>query len=514
MGINNFIKWIEKIHPTTIVNKNRFEHIYIDLNIIMHRVSIGVPNETELLNRIINSIKSILGWVKPTKSVTFAADGIAPFAKMELQRKRRLNHALKYNKANYNNSTLSPLIFTPGTYWMESLDFHLREYFTKINNDRNINVHVNIKGGGEAELKLINQLQKNGQIIEYANDSHCIFSSDSDIYLIAAMSCVPNIYINNNKIVYSISDLIQSIKQKLHFSEVNSGINMISKDFGLLSLFLGNDYLPKLGYITFEDLINAYIKLSQVYDLHLVSNDNTLNKDAMVYFLRFITIDLKESGMGRLVLEDDVNVDYSNYITGVIWCYNQYLYAKCDKLDYLCKSTTVINPFGLLLWFEKDMYNINVINDALKSNDEYNIIDNDIYGTIIMPEVGVKFINYNRRMEYTDEDKIKVENLYELERCATCRDYRNQIREINKIYEQTTNSDDKTKLKKKITTINKNYHEHNINHKPLCLDQILELVKILKRSQREFIKKEPIKLELNNTPKQLNKFSINKQYMF
>src|SRR5437870_4638373 len=130
MGINKFFTWMRKSYSSSVLplssSQTIYDHVYIDINVILHRIIGHSPTEDILLEKLCSYINNILKFSKPTKTLTFATDGIAPFAKLIVQRKRRLN----YFRANKKCiPEINPLCFTPGTYFMNSLSVKLSDFF-------------------------------------------------------------------------------------------------------------------------------------------------------------------------------------------------------------------------------------------------------------------------------------------------------------------------------------------------------------------------------------------------
>lgn len=126
----------------------KVEYLYVDFNPIIYLAlghlqstqSLSGMNssqiEAKLISTIIDSIKHIVNvLVKPTKLVYIAIDGPAPKCKLVTQRARRYKgiyeeYVKSEIRSKYDNATELPnwekASITPGTAFMESLDFSLR----------------------------------------------------------------------------------------------------------------------------------------------------------------------------------------------------------------------------------------------------------------------------------------------------------------------------------------------------------------------------------------------------
>ena len=146
MGITNFNKWLSTNYPSvhTTINYKEYDNVYIDINPILHVSISKAKNEKDLIKRIIWLIDEILKHIMPKKRLIFSTDGIPAFAKMILQRERRIGMVKNLEIKNTNNF-INPIILTPGTDFMINLPKLLEEYFMSLKNKYNI--------GGSSETK-------------------------------------------------------------------------------------------------------------------------------------------------------------------------------------------------------------------------------------------------------------------------------------------------------------------------------------------------------------------------
>ena len=93
MGIQKFHSWLKQNYYSAIYEFNNYsyDHIYIDLNFILHRIISYVSTEDELYKRLEYKLTSIISNNIPRKSINLAADGSATYAKILLQKKLTIN---------------------------------------------------------------------------------------------------------------------------------------------------------------------------------------------------------------------------------------------------------------------------------------------------------------------------------------------------------------------------------------------------------------------------------------
>jgi 5'-3' exonuclease len=105
MGITGFYSWITANYPDSFVKLNKpifFNHIYIDLNYLLHMCVYNSPNIKVTVKKIETMILDICSNHHAIDTINICCDGSAPLAKLFLQRIRRLQEArtMIYNKDN------------------------------------------------------------------------------------------------------------------------------------------------------------------------------------------------------------------------------------------------------------------------------------------------------------------------------------------------------------------------------------------------------------------------------
>ena len=140
MGIPSYFSYIVKNHSNIIKKYTDFlitkkiNNLYIDSNSIiydaLYQIKMEVYNKKEfeniLLKKICEKIVEYINIIKPTDIVFIAFDGVAPFAKMEQQRNRRVKSVLERNilKEVQDKETLpwDKTAITPGTKFMTKMN--------------------------------------------------------------------------------------------------------------------------------------------------------------------------------------------------------------------------------------------------------------------------------------------------------------------------------------------------------------------------------------------------------
>lgn len=361
MGILNYTKWLKTNYANSFKPKwlYYYDHIYIDINYILHYVFYGTQNEEEIFYKFFSVIDRLLFNQNPIKSITFVGDGPAPLAKMLLQKKRRSTMTIKDH---------SPIIFSPNTIFMDTIGKKIEEYGEKIKKVFGTEVIIDINNVGEGELKIKNYLLKNLN----NNDTNLIVSSDADVIVMCSNSDIQNlnyIYIMvdiKTTNILKLGDIIES-----HFKTINKSINY-NDDFVLVSLLMGNDYLPSLSCSNLDNYWKAYDNLMllnpEYTEIGLIDNEGNINKNVFMDYL----IEVHDLYNKKYIFKynekynnTNINKIYKNYLDGLTWCFHMYKNGQCMRYNYYYKYDISITPIDL----------INVISN----NEDYCKLDRNVF---------------------------------------------------------------------------------------------------------------------------------------
>lgn len=467
MGIGKFHKWLYHAYPDCFnkINSVFYDYVYIDINCILHRIVSGSINENILFGRFYSYIDNLLKNNIPTKQLIFAIDGAAPFAKIILQRKRRLKISRNIGQQNDTLNIVGPLHFTPGTKFMKSLPEKISKYIKKIELAYKIKVDI-LVGSGEAEFKLIRKLLDITKIKN--NGNHLLVSTDADIIIMVSSIMndnIKNIYVNNLKYVISIDKLLQLHKGKVGLS------NNSNKDFMLVSLMMGNDYLPKLNYVNPDKLWDAYIYSLRNDDKGCFIGNN-LNYNFLLNLLRNIIVNLSKQWLSQFHIDDyDPNM-YKNYLDGLRWCTEIYVNGLCEQTEYMYTYDLSPHPFGLLFYLESNINKLKGSNNDIKL--EKNDVPDDVYGILILPKSSLHLLDE----EYSKKIDNKLDFLYDEELCERCIGYHKVLGDYHR---KIANSDDigKNNIRKEIGNISVQMVNHKRKHKDISIEEIIYVIKCL-----------------------------------
>lgn len=276
--IKNYKKCVEKKLPEKVTS------LFVDCNGIFHNCAqkvygygefegAGMPRQdtNTLVIEIQNKIEEILKVCAPENNFVLAPDGVAVAAKLNQQKSRRFISAATRSISFDSNQ------FTPGTDLMIKLDEKLRGWlkFNKKLLPKNI-IYSSHLDPGEGEHKIFQFIRE--KKIMNGDGAHVLYGLDSDLIVLSLLCPLEKIYLmrEDYRSLVNIDRLRELIKDKFEFEGCNR--NRLIKDFSVLIMFAGNDFLPKLPSFTkidnfMEILTRLYISTKK----HLVDESDNID---------------------------------------------------------------------------------------------------------------------------------------------------------------------------------------------------------------------------------------------
>lgn len=423
MGIEKFHSWLKNTYYNSIseYNTNPYDHVYIDLNFVLHRLVSYVSSEDELLVRVLREITFTITNNKPLKTLNLAADGAANYAKIMLQKRRRIQSSQSMSAKLHNKSnTINPLYLTPGTEFMNKFNKAIRNY-VKTLPELGFNIDVNMDLSDEpdeSEFKICRFIRKNAFMSKTSHlyDSHLILSNDADIVLIAMAQ----------KDIYGLNVIVKFNQENTYIISIDSlmgqhmesyGYNLLKRqDFVFVSLLNGNDYFPKMRYSNFNKLWDAY-KKSIADDETIVNGDGTINVKMMIKFLSsLISITQKQFSL-NIKLRDICDPHVSEYIFGIQWCISLYESGDYPTYDYIYSGNS-IHPASILLYI---LLNNKMSIDIQKQQCEK--IPSKLYPILVLP-YSAKHLIPNKYHSLLDNE---LNYMYDEEFCKKCAKFRDHL---------------------------------------------------------------------------------------
>ena len=402
MGINGFQQYLKKKYPQSFSYKwsITYDNLYIDLNYVLHNVSYLLDDVDEIIKKTLDYIKNVIISIKPQKRIIIMADGLAPLAKMILQRKRRINSMNRHN---------IDLNFTVGTKFMLVLEKCIIDFCEQVKQKYDLTYIIDIKGIGEGEVKIkynLNILHN-----ENINDTHIVYSSDSDVILLL-ITCV-----NPNKIYQKINKMEILHYGTLYDKHIEDNGNTVSSkyDFVFFNLLMGNDYLPKIYYLTFDKIWSSYKKVSYLYPNGIISNFDknnlTIDIDFITAVIHNIMKVMRKNMYSLFDYKQFCDKSYPKYVEGLLWCMTMYSLGYCHDNTYIYEKNTYLHIMGL-------MY-------AITFRNSYNIVKSidlnpDCCSILLLP---IQFKHLLKKEQILIADKLNdlYPIIYEESNCLKCK---------------------------------------------------------------------------------------------
>ena len=451
MGIKLYYKWMRINHPMAFQSEwlDVYDHLYVDINYALHYCSYGSKTENDIIGKLIWFLNIVIHKLFPTSSITIADDGPAPLAKLILQRKRRMIPSIESD-----NVEVSPLIFTPGTSFMSSIRSKLEKYMESVKKMYNVEIKYILGNEGEAELKLKHQIMEN--MARNSQDTHIIISNDADI-----ISMFGTLDLNSLFKVFICSNIGVSLKKDTEIISIGHLINdHISKygisyscglDFTLMSIMLGNDYLPKIYYLDYDKLFSSYKETIQEH-IGLIQNNAELNIPVFTLLLKNIISKIKPCYVNKFIKSNYDSCLCENYIEGILWCLDMYMKGYCSKYNYMYENEEPPHPSALVCY-------LNRVEKCKMSDQIYPSIHPNLYTLLLLPKKALSLVHPKFR-EFAD----CCEFLYKQETCTVCHMMQGKLNELDK------ESQEYSKYQKEL-------HSHEKTHAHIFVNDITEIIK-------------------------------------
>jgi hypothetical protein len=427
MGITNFYGWIRKEYQPAIKYKwlPEYDNVYIDLNYALHYVasSTDIKSEDRIYEKLYDFISDILKKTLPRKSVFLATDGIPPISKLTLQRKRRLCKS----HSDTVETMFNTIQFTPGTKFMETLDTKMKPFFEKLFTFYNVNIETCFGKFDESEIKIKNIIMK--RLTENSKETHIVVSNDADI-VVMLMGVTDFVHLHRlfilNKTFSETHVIYLGSLITEHVKKVGCS-SFPHLDFIACCLFLGNDYIPKVGHIdvdklwlSYKDTVENIVPQGLISKPFKSSDKFSINRKFLIRML-YKCLCYSKQDIFKL---DNKKRSFYNYFDGYTWCIDMYMNGRCCRYDYFYnKMEGLPQPFSMIIALE--------INPSLlqlrKSNNRESMypLNKSLYSLLVMPKKYLYLVKEN--MDIYKKFIQKHTDIYKIENCSKCKKFKTSI---------------------------------------------------------------------------------------
>ena len=244
-----------------------------------------------MMSKVFQYLDHIFRMVRPRRLLYMAIDGVAPRAKMNQQRSRRFRSALEAEKLKAEALSKGELeasgepfdsnCITPGTAFMARLSEHLRFYVSKKQTEDPLwrKATVILSGHevrGEGEHKIMEHIRwARGEPGWDPNQTHCLYGLDADLIMLALVTHEPHFCLLREVVKFGAGANSGQPSREILRNPTDDGFlvlhigllreyldhefrgiasdlpfeydcERVIDDFVLLSMLVGNDFLPPL----------------------------------------------------------------------------------------------------------------------------------------------------------------------------------------------------------------------------------------------------------------------------
>ena len=324
MGIKNYLKYIDKEEINKI---KEYDYLYLDCNFLIHYFIYKCKNDLDLYIKTSYYFKYLFDNIQINKILYIIFDGKPDKNDPKLLTKinRSKNKIIDDSYDKQDLSYKSKIIEKYKNMIIDLLDKNIK--YNKLNFKYEINDNNN---GGEGDFKIFNEINNIDQ------DKICILSKDSDMILLSySLILKKNINI----------DIIINLRP-IEIIDVNRLINdNKSYDYILITMLLGNDYLPKISNINYESLVKTY-KIYKKDNENIIIN-NKINYDNLIIYITYL-IFYKKNKVKFNIINLDLN-RFEIYLNNLKWCLYNYgvLNISCNYKQFY-NLNNVLNIYNFI----------------------------------------------------------------------------------------------------------------------------------------------------------------------
>jgi len=357
MGLPTFFRWISERYPKCVADaikpdpqenlvkanpNEEVDNLYIDINDILHIAFHPEEAKTpdtfeECMTNLTLQIEDIVRIARPRQMIFIAFDGVAPKAKLNLQRKRRFE---KYKSSAISKKRMANLqiyrqeagleecevpksasnsnCLSPGTQFMFDASNYLSNWIQmkQLQDSFWTGLHVILSDSsspGEGEHKIMQHIRRMRKEPGYKpNTRHVVVGRDADLILLALTTHEPNFRIlrqvcyygkmlkcpmcfrhghcrdcvyppavlpdrpEHDFVFFDINIFRQCFEEDIMQVQPDINIENVVNDFVLITFFLGNDFLPKIPGLSIRS--GGLELLIETYKTHLMINKQYLTE--------------------------------------------------------------------------------------------------------------------------------------------------------------------------------------------------------------------------------------------
>lgn len=480
MGIQGYYEWIQENYPyasKTPKKIQKYDHVLIDLNFILHNAMHNSKSEKGFIIRICKSLDFLFSKFIALHTIYLAIDGAAPYAKIALQRKRR--SSIKNSELE---SEISSLCLTPGTNFMNNLTHHLVQYFKSRDHwsaYRKVRYFISpASDSGEGEIKIFRHINSIAQ--QHPSDSFLVVGNDADL-VVLAMACISvtniDILIRRDKQhqLFSLEKLLNIHRKKVvsllygHSDNIPTD-EQLRNDFSVLSMMMGNDYLSRLYYIKVENIWESYFLTKSVHEEYLIKTINgqvQFNTEFLSDMMMNLSLTMGKQ-YHKMNFYKYSNQNVKSYLEGFLWCLQMYRTGNCSMIDYLYENPPP-SPYEVFYYL-----NLGAKLELAIPTSTTQPVPYYAYGLLVLPRKAKKYIPEKYHQHLNKE----LDVLYRDEECQDCITYKTNLGTLHReMIKLRICEEDTEDVRSRIGAVSKQLHAHKKEHDmPISISNMVKLI--------------------------------------
>jgi len=245
-------------------------------------------------------LNALYNRLNPYHLIVLAVDGVVPQAKVAQQRSRRFGTG---TKTTTKSGKFNPSAITPGTEFMQQVDLMIKKWVIEITKKVDEIIYSSHLVPGEGEHKIMDLIREGYVKGPYA---HIIHGLDADLIMLSAVAPLNNLYLYRERDLFDYDTIVVDVVNINLLREELARINITADDFVIVSLFIGNDFLPHPPSL--EDFNDNLVVL--INALHQLTGPLTHDGDIIWERLYQLVKILAEKEPDLLLEESARNIKY------------------------------------------------------------------------------------------------------------------------------------------------------------------------------------------------------------
>lgn len=296
------------------------------MNSYLYQSAVRSTTPKQVLNQVEKKLTNTLNAIRARRRIYISIDGVAPIAKLDVQRSRR---ASKSSDA-MRSKLFDAQNFTPGCLFMGQLEEALKRMGMKYMEKQGPGFEFIISGASakeEGEIKIAQEIALQ-QRIRGKRTARAVITVDSDAFLQAFIHDIPSLFILNasdlksGHVLAFSGEVMRDDVARLLPKIPNT--RQAQLDFALLSIFSGNDCVPSLPFGSVTYLWGTYMEYMNLSANQpgLVDGETLrINLDGLVAFVKYAQTARMDENTLRLVAAHRAQFEQGQVSTEVILDY-------------------------------------------------------------------------------------------------------------------------------------------------------------------------------------------------